>query len=226
MTDDLIDADRVARYLRDHPEFFDQHEHAELLATITLPHPHGGRAISLQERQLEVLRERHRALEMRLAELLRIGEENDAIGNTLHGWTRSLLLNTDPGRLPALVADGIGEAFSVPQVAMRLWGLHDDWAQLPGTEPVPSDVISLANSMVQPFCGPNSDFQAATWLPGGGSQARSIALLPLRKGADPNAFGLLVLGSPDGDRFRSGLGTAYLERIAELASAALARLVG
>ena len=78
--------------------------------------------------------------------------------------------------------------------------------------------------MPQPFCGPNSDFQAATWLPEGGRDTRSIALLPLRKGIDPKAFGLLVLGSADPDRFRSGMGTAYLERIAEMASAALSRL--
>ena len=39
-------------------------------------------------------------------------------------------------------------------------------------------------------------------------------------------FGLLVLGSADKDRFHITMGTAFLERIAELASAALARLRG
>ena len=223
MTDDTLDAEQVARYLRDHPAFFDTH--ADLLGTITLPHPHGGRAISLQERQLEVLRERHRLLEMKLAELLRIGEENDAIGNKLHRWTRELLLGTDPAGLPSRVIDGIETGFAVPQVAMRLWGVRAEWASLPCAEPVSADAVSLASSMTQPFCGSNSDFQAATWLPEGGRDTRSIALLPLRKGADPKAFGLLVLGSADPDRFRSGMGTAYLERIAETASAALSRLI-
>src|SRR5690606_11789874 len=189
-----------------------------------LPHPHGGRAISLQERQVEVLRERHRMLELKLADLIRIGEENDAIGSKLQKWTRQLLLAGDAGQLPDIVVDGLGTIFSVPQVAMRLWGLRDEWASLECAQPVPVDVITLANSMPQPFCGPNSDFQAATWLPEGGRDTRSIALLPLRKGIDPKAFGLLVLGSADPDRFRSGMGTAYLERIAEMASAALSRL--
>ena len=88
-------------------------------------------------------------------------------------------------------------------------------------QPVASDVVTLASSMTQPYCGPNSDFQAATWLPDGGRDTRSIALLPLRKGRDPKAFGLLVLGSADPERFTSGMGTAWLERIAEIASAAL-----
>lgn len=223
MTDSSTSADQVARYLRDHPDFFEQH--LDLLGAITLPHPHGGRAISLQERQLEVLRERHRVLELKLAELIRIGEENDAIGGRLQKWTRQLLLASDPAQLPDIVLDGLGTIFSVPHVAMRLWGLRDAWVGLECAQPVPVDVITLANSMSQPFCGPNSDFQAATWLPEGGRETRSIALLPLRKGVDPKAFGLLVLGSADPDRFRSGMGTAYLERIAETASAALSRLV-
>jgi uncharacterized protein YigA (DUF484 family) len=55
--------------------------------------------------------------------------------------------------------------------------------------------------------------------------ARSIALIPLRRGVEPASFGLLVLGSGDAQRFQSGMGTEFLERIAEIASAALGRLV-
>lgn len=222
MTDSPIGADEVARYLRDNPDFFEAH--GELLAALTVPHPHGGRAISLQERQLEVLREKLRAYELKLAELLRIGQENDAIGEKLQRWTRQLLLAADPAQLPDIVVDGLRTVFSVPQVAMRLWALREAHLGLECASPVPVDVITLANSMKQPFCGPNSEFQAASWLPDGGADARSIALLPLRKGVDPNAFGLIVLGSADPDRFRAGMGTAFLERIAETASAALSRL--
>ena len=63
------------------------------------------------------------------------------------------------------------------------------------------------------------------WLAAGGSQTRSLALLPMRVGAAPESFGLLVLGSPDPARFQASMGTAYLERIAETASAALSRLL-
>ncbi|HRO61701.1 MAG TPA: DUF484 family protein, partial [Burkholderiaceae bacterium] len=216
MNDSVLGADDVARYLRDNPDFFA--EHVDLLASISLPHPHGGRAISLQERQLEVLRERHRALELKLAELLRLGEENDAIGAKVQKWTRELLLAAEPAQLPAIVSGGLAENFSVPQVAMRLWELREDFGSAEFAQPVGSDVLTLASSMVQPYCGPNSDFQAATWLPDGGRDTRSIALLPLRKGRDPKAFGLLVLGSADPERFTSTMGTAWLERIAETAS--------
>jgi uncharacterized protein len=92
-------------------------------------------------------------------------------------------------------------------------------------QPVPIEVITLANSIKQPYCGPNAEFQPASWLPDEGSSTRSVALLPLRKGLDPTAFGLLVLGSADAGRFQMGMGTAFLERIAETASAALSKLI-
>ncbi|MCL4185552.1 MAG: DUF484 family protein [Burkholderiaceae bacterium] len=222
MTESTLSADEVARFLRDNPQFFEAH--AELLASITVPHPHGGRAISLHERQLEVLREKVRAHELRLAELLRIGQENDAITEKLQRWTRQLLLAPDAAQLPDIVLDGLRTVFSVPRVAMRLWGLREAWLDLECAQPVPVDVITFTNGMTQPFCGPNTGSRAAAWLPEGGADTRSIALLPLRKGIDPQAFGLIVLGSADPDRFTAAMGTTFLERIGETASAALSRL--
>jgi uncharacterized protein YigA (DUF484 family) len=216
-------ADDVAQFLRTNPEFFAVH--ADLLGSITLPHPHGGRAISLQERQLDVLREKHRQLEGRLAELIRIGQENDAITDKLQRWTRQLLLVDDAARLPQALLDGLQAGFNVPQLAMRLWDVRGPYRDLPMAEPAGAQVQTLAAGLKQPYCGPNVDVPAAAWLPEEGRTTRSIALLPLRKGLDPSAFGLLVLGSADPGRFQASMGTAFLERIAETASAALSRLV-
>ena len=52
----------------------------------------------------------------------------------------------------------------------------------------------------------------------------SISLVPLRVEAGAPAFGLLVLASPDAQRFTTDMGTEFLERIGELVSAALSRL--
>ena len=35
----------IAQYLRDNPQFFE--EHVDMLTQISLPHPHGGRTLSL-----------------------------------------------------------------------------------------------------------------------------------------------------------------------------------
>jgi uncharacterized protein YigA (DUF484 family) len=216
-------AEQVAQYLSENPGFFDTH--GDLLASMTVPHGPGGRTVSLVERQVDLLRDKHKGLERRLAELLRIGQENDAISEKLQHWTRELLRTREVSDLPTVVVDGMTVGFSVPQVALRLWRLDAAYAGMPFAAEVEPEVLALADSIRQPYCGANADFKAATWLPGGGAQTRSIALLPMRVGAAPQAFGLLVLGSSDPSRFQVGMGTAFLERIAEIGSAALSRLL-
>ena len=91
----------VARYLQHNPEFFERHQ--ALLARLRLPHSRGGSTISLVERQIEVMRERHAALEAKLAELVRVARDNDAIAERFHRFARRLL--RAPSRQAAL--DGI-----------------------------------------------------------------------------------------------------------------------
>lgn len=218
--DDVV----VADWLYAHPDFFDQH--ADLLAEVRIRHPHGGRAISLVERQVLVLRERNKALEAKMGELIRIGQENDGIGTRLQQLTRDLLRAGDQRQLPAILVDGLQAGFAVPQVAIRLWGI--DGVEAPFGDEVSPEIRRRADELTQPYCGPNSHPEAAGWLPGAGEETASIAMLALRiekqAGAIPETFGLLVLGSPDAARFQAGMGTAFLARIAEIASASLSRL--
>ena len=83
----------IARYLQDHPEFFEQY--ADLLSLVTLADPHSGRAISITEKQLVTLRDKVRALEAKLVELIRFGEENDAISGKVHGLSVALIAAAD-----------------------------------------------------------------------------------------------------------------------------------
>ncbi len=224
-----MDDMQVADWLLENPAFFDQH--ADLLSEVRIRHPHGGRAISLVERQVLVLRERNRALESRMAELIRIGQDNDGIGTRLQQLTRDLLRASDPAGLPAVLLDGLQSGFGVPQVGIRLWGI--DGLQSPFGDDVSADIRRRVEELTQPYCGPNSHPEAAGWLPGAGDETASMALLALRTpqpsgqpgGALSNTFGLMVLGSDDAARFQAGMGTAFLERIAEIASASLSRLL-
>ncbi|HEY8622962.1 MAG TPA: DUF484 family protein, partial [Casimicrobiaceae bacterium] len=88
-----IDANAVADYLRQHPEFFA--EYADLLAEIYVPHPHGGHAIPIAERQIVTLREKNDQLETKLRELIQFGGENDNISEKLHRSTLALFSAAD-----------------------------------------------------------------------------------------------------------------------------------
>ena len=221
-----ITEDDIAHFLVNTPGFFERH--AELLTAVTISSPHGQRAVSLQERQAEMLREKIKGLEHRIMDMVRHGHENAAITHKIHHWSRELLAVQDAAALPQAVEQGIARLFDVPQVALRLWGTASAHADAPFAQGASEDVRSFASSLTMPFCGPNLGFEATAWLPQAG-EVQSLGLLPLRRGAidsaDEPAFGLLVLGSPDPHRFEATMGTDFLARIGELASAALARLL-
>jgi uncharacterized protein YigA (DUF484 family) len=216
-----ITEDDIANYLVNTPDFFERH--AEVLAAVQLSSPHGGRAVSLQERQAEMLRDKIRMLERRSADMIRHGQENMAIGDKLQGWTFGLLKAVDPVDLPQLIVRDLELCFAVPQVAVRVWGVAAPWAHQPFALGCSSDVQAFASSLTQPYCGSNPGLEAVGWLPDA-ALAQSLALIPLREEPGARAFGLLVLASADPQRFRADMGTDFLERIGELASAALQRL--
>jgi uncharacterized protein YigA (DUF484 family) len=219
-----ITEDDLANYLANSPDFFERH--AELLASVHLTSPHGNRAVSLQERQAEMLREKIKALEHRIMDMVRHGNENMVISDRIHRWAKSLLLVQSTRGLPATLVSELQGQFMVPQVALKLWDLDERYAEESFAQGVSEDAKSFAASLTQPYCGLASGLEPVRWLDDPGT-AMSIALIPLRPGAinGPGAaFGLLVLASPDPQRFEAGLATDFLERIAELASAALSRL--
>ncbi|MBQ0929305.1 DUF484 family protein [Ideonella alba] len=214
-----ITEDDIADYLANTPGFFERH--AELLAAVQLASPHGGRAVSLQERQIDMLRERIKGMERRFMDMVRAGNDNASIARRMHGWTCALMRATDPDALHDAVVDGLKEQFLIPQVALRLWGV--DGGGRPWTEGTDEDLHTFAASLNVPYCGLNSGFAAAQWL--GGAPAQSMAMIPLRRaGAGSACFGLLVLGSPDALRYQADMGTEFLEQLGDIASAALARL--
>jgi uncharacterized protein YigA (DUF484 family) len=212
----------IANYLANTPAFFERQ--AELLASIQLTSPHGQRAVSLQERQMEMLREKIKLLERQRMAMIRNSLENEAIAERLHRFIRSILLARTPGGLPVDLVQSLQHEFLIPQAAIRLWGLADEFEGLPYAAEVGEEVRNLASSLQLPFCGLNSGFEPAAWLEDAGT-VMSIALVPLRTTAEGPAFGLLVLGSPDPTRYSADMGTEFLVRVGEVASAALSRLL-
>ena len=220
-----ITEEDIAAFLANSPGFFERH--ADLLSSIQLTSPHGNRAVSLQERQMEMLRTKIKGLELKLMEMIRHGQENVVITDKLHDWTLDVLRAARPAEVPGVLVRGLREQFLIPQAALRVWGAQGaalDFADADFARGVSADVRSFATSLSTPYCGLNAGFEATQWLDDPGT-VMSMAMLPLRHGAQAPAFGLLVLASPDATRFAADMGTEFLSRIAELASAGLSRVV-
>jgi uncharacterized protein YigA (DUF484 family) len=231
-----ITEDDIANFLVNTPDFFERH--AQLLSNVRFVSPHGQRAVSLQERQADMLREKIRALEQRMMEMIRNGSDNAVLADRLHRWSQSLLMTQHPADLPSIIVDEIQHHFMVPQVAIRVWQVGEAFQIEDFAQGVSEEAKAFAQGLRAPYCGANADFEAVKWLTHP-HEAQSVALLALRSTESPwdvqleddlqgkstdATLGLLVLASPDPQRFQSSMGTDLLTRIAELASAALSRL--
>lgn len=216
-----ITEDDIANFLANTPDFFERH--AELLASVQLSSGHGNRAVSLQERQAGMLRDKIKGLETKVVDMIRHGQDNVLIADRMQRWTRRLLQTAQPRDLPGTMVEGITAEFQIPQAAIKVWGVNGIFSDESFATGVSEDAQTFASSLTTPYCGVNSGFEAVSWLPEP-AMALSIALIPLRAAAGAQASGLLVLASSDPERFHSGMGTDFLERLGELAGAALSRL--
>jgi len=201
----MIDAKAVKEYLEAHPEFFDAHP--QLLETLTVPHAPAGGTVSLVERQVKVLRERQAASRERLAELVRVARDNEALTGRVHQLALRLLHARSAEEVEAQVTASMHEDFAVTPIRLlrevpQTAGLDSVW------------------SAGRPRCGHFAEAQRLALFGPQATELRSMAIIPLGAGA---ARGALVLGSSDADRFNPGMSTDFLVRIGELVAAALAR---
>ena len=217
----MLTPEQVADYLRQNPGFFEQN--VDLLVNIQIPHPHGGRAVSIVERQLVAVREKTRLLEEKLRELIAFGEENDALSGKVHRLACRLI---EAGGLEAALDVAyldLLDHFAVPHVAVRLWGVAEADPETQEFGDVGAEMRDFTARMAAPYCGGHAVYESQAWFGDAAPHLRSFALVALRR--EGQAFGVLALASEDPQRFYAEMGTLYLERIGELLACALGRHV-
>ncbi len=206
----------IAAYLQHNPEFFERH--LALLARLRLPHARGGSTISLVERQIEVLREKHASLEGKLADLVKVARGNDAIADKLHRFTRRLLAARSRADVIASVEASLREDFDAFHAVLVLIGDHGESTAQRFVRTVRSDDPNLKSfetlfASGKPRCGQARDSQREFLFGTDANDIGSIALVPL---GDKGVVGLLAIGSTDRDRFHPGMSTEFLARMGEL----------
>lgn len=213
----------IAAYLQHNPDFFERH-HA-VLARLRLPHARGGSTISLVERQIEVLREKHGTVEGKLAEFVRVARANDVLAEKLHLFTRRLLRAGSREAVIETMESSLRVDFDAIHSVLVLIGTHADLAPQrflrtvrPGDANLKSFETLFANG--KPRCGQARDSQREFLFGADANDIGSVALVPL---GDKGNLGLLALGSTDRDRFHPGMSTEFLARMADLIADALAR---
>jgi uncharacterized protein YigA (DUF484 family) len=206
----------VAAYLQHNPDFFERHQ--SLLARLRLPHARSGSTISLVERQIEVLREKHAALEGKLAELVKVARGNDVIAEKLHRFTRRLLGVRNRRDVIARIEASLREDFDAFHAVLVLIGETLDPTTERFVRSVRADDLNLKSfetlfASGKPRCGQARDSQREFLFGTDANDIGSIALVPL---GEKGSFGLLAIGSTDRDRFHPGMSTEFLARMGDL----------
>jgi uncharacterized protein YigA (DUF484 family) len=206
----------IAAYLQHNPDFFERHQ--ALLTRLRLPHVRGGSTISLVERQIEVLRDKHAALEGKLAELVSVARANDAIADKLHRFTRRLLRAKSRAEAIAQMEASLREDFDAFHAVLVLVGDQADFGTQRFVRTVRADDPNLKSFETlftngKPRCGQARDSQREFLFGADANDIGSVALVPL---GDKGIVGLLALGSNDRDRFHPGMSTEFLARMADL----------
>lgn len=209
----------IANFLQNNPSFFQ--DHADVFAELSIPNPNSSGAIPLVQRQLLTLREQNSALKGQLTGLIENASGNQRISQLLIQWCSLMLSENDANEMPKKIIQGIANIFELSDIYLKLWNLD----RLPLSKEENIDINNIkqfASNNKKPICGPISiNTDIASLLP---KQTQSMAVIPLTLPSDKQSIGLLILGSPDINRFTIDMGVDFLETISALASAALSRL--
>lgn len=217
-----LTATQVEQYLREHPEFFNEHLH--LLEHMRIPHPSGS-AVSLISKQLELFRSRHQELESQLTELIEIARENDTSYVRIHKLTLALL-----------DAKTIAEAVVNLETVLREYFLTD-FVALRIIKPIPD--VAVANLHIeadsedlkpfskelasnQPTCGKPTLNQAKILFGDSSLEVQSYAIIPMLY---TEMEGFLAIGSREDGRFHYSMGSLFLTQISEIVGTRLIALL-
>lgn len=220
-----VDEAQVVAYLRANPDFLARHP--ELLDLLELRHASGA-AVSLIERQVEILRGKSLRLEDRLKTLLDAARDNESRAANVHKLARSLIRAPTLAATIAALRKCLREDFNVDEAwvgvsagALKrhdIEGLH----VIDPNGPVAKAFDNFFRTRLLE-CGPLPEDKAKLLFPQAKQPPRSAAIVPLEKEKD---LGMLVLASADPERFQPRQGRLFLDMTAELLSAAVRARLG
>lgn len=216
-----LDADAIAAWLTDHPDFFAARE--GLLANLTLPHASGD-AVSLVERQLRVLRNRNAELHRRLQELTDAARANHRIYERTLEITSALVDAVDAQDLIRRLSEGLKSGFEVSATSVRVvsrGGLDPSLL----SEAIDAEVADLATGALlaggRIVCGVLRETELAFLFGGRAEAVASAAVMPV---AIRGGHVIVALGSSDADHFRPDMGTLFLSFLGDTVAQRLAQL--
>lgn len=207
--------ERVAEYLREHPDFFVRHP--GIVEHLQVPHQ-CGEAISLVEYQIAVLRDENRRLRHRLHELSGCARENEELSQRLHRLTLSLIACEQVDDIFATLQQAMCEDFLADAAAIRVFASprapeDQGLGEFLGADPSARAIFARLLEGGRPVCGRLRPAQRELLFGERSAEIGSGALVPI---GEAPCYGVLAIGSRDPHRYHPGMGTMFLRNLAEL----------
>ena len=212
-----MDDNQVIEYLKNHPEFFEVH--ANLLSDIKVGHA-SGEAVSLIERQVELLRERILRMRRRMNLLLQTARNNDELFAKVRSLTLTLLDTHTWHDLNEALATNMLVDFNADYVCCHVqnhYAIYDHIRDYRDTAPFDPFVRGI-----MPVCATlrAAELQALFPMQTHETDGSAVLLpLSLKQGA-----GCLAVGSRDTRRFTRDLDTYFVGYMADVLSRVIDRL--
>lgn len=208
----------LADYLAQNPDFFERHP--ALLAGLNLPHASGG-AVSLIERQVDVLRKKNEQLARQLARLVENAEFNEQLIEKINGLILVLLDANTLEKVLQIVETRLSTDFEADAVDIRLFNTgHPAMAANPELVKWNEPALGAFEKIIagrKPICGSLRPGQLESLFSDESGTIRSAALIPLiENDHSTTCYGMLAIGSHDPQRFRSDMGTLFLKHLGDV----------
>ncbi len=211
----LIEAE-VAEFLREHPDFFERH--GELLDTLSLSHASGG-AVSLIERQVEVLRQQKAELRAQLQQLSQAARINEELLGRLQRMMLRLIAAPNLDGAIDELKQALREEFHADAVRLMLFEHPGHDEHIDREHPSLHELEALLDRC-DPACGRLSDARMHLLFGERADELASAVLIPLCR-EDRPCQGLLAIASIDPQRYGASMGTVFVAHLGAVIAAVL-----
>jgi uncharacterized protein YigA (DUF484 family) len=210
----------VVAWLKAHPDLLMRHP--AVLESIEISHA-AGSAVSLIERQVELLRGKNARLESRLDTLIETARANEIRADKVLALARSLIRAPSLAAIAVALKVSMREDFDVDDVFLGLNGTAFKRHDIDGVVPLDAGgpIAKAYDNFIRTRlieCGPITPERARLLFPKSEATIVSAAVVPMER--DKN-LGMIALGSCDAERFQPRQGKLFLEMTAELVAAAV-----
>ena len=202
----------VADYLHRHPDFFSRHEY--LLEELTIPHHETGKAISLIERQVGLIREQKQQLKQQLHHLTVAARINETLLQRFQVMILNLIASDNIDEAVLYIRDALREDFHADAVELLLFDCPERKESISRNDPRLKALETVIGGR-QTVCGHFKPDQIELLFGKGGQEIASAVVIPLcgDKGKDEPCLGLLAIGSIDPKRYHPEMGTVFVSHL-------------